>query len=126
MDMLFINNEKLRDIEAGYRRQRRQQLARAFTERYPGLSERNPGPQFMDYLDIVIEDAKILDIVRDSHVIDCAAVGLMLADQMGNNELIALVSRTLNNKAWDAGKRLSFIFTQLLPMCTQAPGSGLG
>ena len=113
--MFTISKTQMNAIETSYRKQRRQRLAVDFRKSYPSLVFEKSDQQLIEYVDIVIEDCKELGIAQDADILDCAAIGFLLKKPVCNNEVIALVTRTLNNQAWNARKRLDFIWTHILP-----------
>lgn len=112
--MLTISNTKMNAIEASYRKQRRLRLAADFRKNYPPLAHETSDQQLLEYLGLVIENCKELGITQDKDIIDCAAIGLLIKQSERNIELIALISRTLNNQTWDVKTRLNFIWAHIL------------
>ena len=112
--MFTLSQSQFRGIEENYRRQRRSRLAVAFKMHNVDLLTNISDEQLMDCIDLTIADGKALGITEDDDIIDCVAIGFILRDKNGNPEINALVYRVLNNQAWDARKRLDFIWTKIL------------
>jgi hypothetical protein len=113
--MLTITKNQFNQIEQEYRQRRRQQLLVDFTKKYPNFCFEMTDQRLIEHIDLVISEGKELDITKDADILDCLAIGLFLKKTICNNEVVALVLRTINNQAWVARKRLDFILTQILP-----------
>jgi hypothetical protein len=112
--MLSISQAQFDRIEADYREQRRARLLAQFRRDRPELAADHPDQYLLERIELVISEGKILAIKQNEDILDCVAISMLLARQAANNELIALVTRTLNKREWSARKRIQFIFAHIL------------
>lgn len=114
--MLTLSPGQFEEIEANFRRSRRDRLAAEFVRDYPGLTAGVSQEDVIAYLDAVIADSGPPDRKLDEEIIEFAAIGLLCLGLAAEQpERVALVRRVVADPDTMARRRLDFIWSRLLP-----------